>query len=970
MHAVMIGETISHYKIRDKLGGGGMGVVYRAEDMKLRRTVALKFLPGELTRDDEAKERFVHEAQAASALQHRNICTIHEIDETPDGRLFICMDCYDGVTLKEKIAGGALPVAEALDIAIQTAAGLSKAHEAGMVHRDVKPANIMVTKDGEVKILDFGLAKLAGRTKLTRTGSTLGTVAYMSPEQAMGKDVDTRSDIFSLGSVLYEMLAGALPFPGEHDAAIMYGIMNLEPEPLAKHRAGLPEELQRIVGKALAKDPAERYQSVRELERDLEAVRGEAPARALTPGLFRSLRQPRVLAIVAGVFVVAAAFAAWAIRKDSKMRWARDTVIPQAIKLADEDRYADAFALAGEAERYASRDSRLPGLLSRISRHVSIATTPQGAAISYTAYLEPNAEWIPIGRSPIDSLRLPLGGLRFRIESPGCETLECMGMNLYLRPESYECRRFAFELVEAGSKHAGMVNVPGADVSVEGLPGTVRLPAFLLDKHEVTNREYKRFIEADGYGNRAYWKNAFIDSGRVLSREEAMARFRDATGRQGPSTWQGGTYPEGQDDYPVAGVSWYEAAAYAEFAGKSLPTVHHWREAARASDNEIPSLIVQLSNFGYKGAVAVGSTHAIGPFGTCDMAGNVKEWCWNESGAFRQILGGAWDDPAYMYVDPDARPPFDRSSTNGFRCAVFPDSFPAVLASPVPLVSAMRDYSAETPVSDHVFQAYAAQYSYDAKPLDPVIESTDDSSPYWRKERVSYTAAYGNGRVPAYLFLPKNARGPFQAVVFMPGWSAWYPSSSENLRMINLIDFLVMSGRAVMYPIYEGTYERYTPDNDADPMTRRAVEWRIKVVTDCLRSIDYLQTRADIDSSRIAYYGYSFGARSGSMILALDDRLKAGVFACGGFSKYAKRPEIDELNFAPRVRVPVLMINGRYDLHFPLPLHEALFERLGTPPDRKKHEVFDMGHGFSTANRSQITKDVLAWFDTYLGPVR
>jgi serine/threonine protein kinase len=228
----MIGKTISHYKILEKLGEGGMGTVYKAEDTKLKRTVALKFLSPELTREPVAKRRFIHEAQAASALQHHNICTIHEIDETAEGQLFISMDCYDGQTLKEKIAGGSLAVDEALGLAVQVAAGLSKAHGAGMVHRDIKPANIMVTNDGIAKILDFGLAKLAGQTKVTKTGMTVGTIAYMSPEQARGEPADARSDIFSLGAVLYEMLTGELPFPGEHEAAVIYGIMNSDPKRL------------------------------------------------------------------------------------------------------------------------------------------------------------------------------------------------------------------------------------------------------------------------------------------------------------------------------------------------------------------------------------------------------------------------------------------------------------------------------------------------------------------------------------------------------------------------------------------------------------------------------------------------------------------------------------------------------------------------------------------------------------------
>ncbi|HVO76349.1 MAG TPA: protein kinase [Candidatus Bathyarchaeia archaeon] len=300
--------------ILEKLGGGGMGVVYRAEDIKLKRTVALKFLPPELTRDEEAKKRFIREAQAASALQHHNICTIHEIDETLDGQLFICMDCYEGETLKQKIVRGRLLVKEAVDIAIQIAEGLSKAHEAGMVHRDVTPANIMVTRDGEVKILDFGLAKLAGQTRVTRTGMTVGTVAYMSPEQAKGEELDARSDIFSLGVVLYEMLTGETPFPGEHEAAVLYEIMNIEPKPLAGHRSSIPGNLQGVIDKALKKHPTERYQSVLEFRDDLEAVRtdfgedhaphGRMVARAR--GARGKSRTRRIFAVAAAVVLVAA----------------------------------------------------------------------------------------------------------------------------------------------------------------------------------------------------------------------------------------------------------------------------------------------------------------------------------------------------------------------------------------------------------------------------------------------------------------------------------------------------------------------------------------------------------------------------------------------------------------------------------------------------------------------------------------
>jgi serine/threonine-protein kinase len=270
----MIGTTISHYKILQKIGEGGMGVVYKAEDTKLKRTVALKFLPPDLTRNEEAKQRFIHEAQAASALQHNNICAIHDVDETDDGRLFIVMDCYEGETLKEKIVHGPLKIDEAVDIAIQVAGGLLRTHERGIVHRDIKPANIFITTDGTVKILDFGLAKLAGTQRtLTKAGTTLGTIAYMSPEQARGENVDHRTDIWSLGVVVYEMISRQLPFRGEFDQAVVYSILNEEAKVFATLYPDVPRELDMIVKRAITKNRDGRYQQMRDFLADLIAVR-------------------------------------------------------------------------------------------------------------------------------------------------------------------------------------------------------------------------------------------------------------------------------------------------------------------------------------------------------------------------------------------------------------------------------------------------------------------------------------------------------------------------------------------------------------------------------------------------------------------------------------------------------------------------------------------------------------------------
>lgn len=278
------GAVLSHYQILEPIGRGGMGVVYKAEDSKLKRIVALKLLLSQSMSDEVSKERFIQEARTASTLDHPNICTIYEVDETPDGDLFFAMALYDGETLRPRIQRGPLSISDALDIAAQVALGLAKAHEAGIVHRDIKPANLMITLEGLVKILDFGLAKLTGdQTRLTLAGTAMGTLAYMSPEQVLGGPLDQRTDIWSLGVVVYEMVTGQLPFKAESNAAMGAVILQVLPTPLTAVRTGVPIELERVVNRALSKNPDDRYQTVkdmlselRRLKRDTDEPHGES----------------------------------------------------------------------------------------------------------------------------------------------------------------------------------------------------------------------------------------------------------------------------------------------------------------------------------------------------------------------------------------------------------------------------------------------------------------------------------------------------------------------------------------------------------------------------------------------------------------------------------------------------------------------------------------------------------------------
>jgi formylglycine-generating enzyme required for sulfatase activity/dienelactone hydrolase len=650
--------------------------------------------------------------------------------------------------------------------------------------------------------------------------------------------------------------------------------------------------------------------------------------------------------------------AVWLFNRRAEVRWARERAIPEIIKLAEQEEYITAFNLARKAEPYLPSDSMLEELWPEISRKVSIETTPTAADVYIRDYEAIDSDWQHLGTSPMDNIRIPMGFFRWRIEKDGYRTVEAA--------HSGASGSLGFTLDEEESIPAGMVRVSGG-LSRSYNMEPMQLGDFYIDKYEVTKKRFKNFIESGGYRKREYWKHEFIKDGRILSWEEAMAEFRDATGRPGPSTWELGDYPEGQDDYPVTGISWYEAAAYTEFAGKSLPTVYHW---LRAAGPHLAQFIIPSSNFDESGPARVGRYQGMGPFGTYDMAGNVKEWCWNELMQMRYIASGAWEDPPYMFSLPYPQSPFGRSAFNGFRCMkhVSPGAITTEAAKPI-LPRSPRDYRREKPAPNDIFQVYQRLYTYDKTELNPIIESTDETPRYWTKEKITYDAAYGNERIMGYLFLPKNTSPPYQTVIFFPAIDAQVVRSSEKLRMSS-IDFIIRSKRAVLFPIYKSTYERgdgYTFAGSESPNSNRdhVILW----FKDLGRSIDYLESRKDIDCDRLAYHGLSLGALMGSIYAALEKRLKVSILELGGFITLPGRlvPEAEQINFAPRVTIPTLMLNGRYDSFLPLETSQIpMFRLLGTPEAHKRHVVYDTGHFIP---RNEKIKEILDWLDRYLGPV-
>jgi formylglycine-generating enzyme required for sulfatase activity/predicted esterase len=788
--------------------------------------------------------------------------------------------------------------------------------------------------------------------------------------------------VWAVGVVLYQMLAGRRPFEGKDDLAVVSSILDETPPPIGTLRPGLPDQLQRIVACALDKNLTNRYSSGTELLAALTACHAEIARGRLAPATISQLVR-RPLVAVSTVVVLAAVIvpAALAYRRASYARWARDEGIPQIMQLVAKDDYAGAFALAKEVDRQSPNDPLLANLWPQFSVPGSIITAPDGADVYVQPYAADDDRWEHLGRTPLRGVRLPRAVLKFRVEKNGFEpqTLAARNPSSLLQNSTNRlAKAITISLLPKGTT-SEMAPVPGGafPVALSGFStdALVALDRFTIDRFEVSNKAFKQFVDSGGYSKRDAWNElTFVMDGRDIEWSDAIRRFHDSSDKPGPAAWEVGQYPIGQDDYPVGGVSWYEAVAYCRSVGKTLPTLFHWTRAALAPDEMFAPLapsIILASNYSLKGPVRVGSARGVGPYGTYDMGGNVREWAWNESeGGRRWILGGAWHDPDWMLIQRNSLPPFDRSATNGFRCARYTAAdLPAQLTARVQIVT--RDARSAKAVSDEVYEVFKRQFSYVKSALNERTESTDTTNKDWTKLRISFDAGRDNARVPVVLYLPRNVGPPYQIVLVFPGLSAFVGSaSSENLQP-QLLDFIVKSGRAMVQPIYKGSYERWDTflnlqgEDAMRTLRARMLEWREEVG----RTLDLMAGRTDIDMQRVAYVGVSFGASMPLPILALEDRFKTAVLLAPGFPYRTVPPEADAVNYVSHVTMPVLMIGGRQD--YVLPLEEAqkpLYERLGTPVEHKRHVIFDAGH-VGDYPRGQTVREVLAWLDRYLGPV-
>ncbi|MEQ9562009.1 MAG: SUMF1/EgtB/PvdO family nonheme iron enzyme [Woeseiaceae bacterium] len=670
--------------------------------------------------------------------------------------------------------------------------------------------------------------------------------------------------------------------------------------------------------------------------------------------------------------------------QQAEVRHARYELLPEIrrqLELNWRD-FTETYDLAMQAEEIIPDDPELVEIFDRISLRIDIDSDPAGADVYVKKYQGPDLEWTHLGKTPIDGVRMPVGIFRWKFEKEGYETVSAAASSWDISlagdltdKELLQPNNIFRKLDRTGEVPSGMVRVAGAQTPLG------EVPDFFMDRFEVSNAEFHRFIQDGAYRNRKYWQHEFVDEGRVIGWDEAMARFVDSTGRPGPGSWLGGTYPDGTENHPVSGVSWYEAAAYAEYAGKSLPTGTHWGIARGEYSPFIQypqlggfALFAPFSNFASTGTIAVGSLPGITPYGAYDMAGNVREWCSNDTALGKLVRGGGFGDNPYRFAELSQAPPLFRSPEYGFRTVIYPGAAAEPLAAfeAVPIRPATGLY--EHPVvSDEVFDAFLRQFDYDDTPLNVREESRDDNSELWTLERVSIDAPYGGERMIVNLFLPKNSTPPFQTVIYFPGSASLFKNSSEDIdeyyEFPVFLSFLVKTGRAVAYPVYQGTFERrddHYVGIHLGTNSHQYSDYLIQIVEDYRRTIDYLETRDDIDSDRLAYYGMSWGALMGGIIPAVENRIKTAIILAGGIYE-SGLPEANPLNYVPRITMPFLMLVGRYDTILD---HESMakpmFEMIGTPDEHKVLKIYETDH---IPPKSEYITEILAWLDEYLGPI-
>jgi formylglycine-generating enzyme required for sulfatase activity len=994
------------YRVLELLGRGAMGNVYLAEDSRLGRNVALKLPRLDREESPEAVDRFRREARIAATFHHPNLCPVYDFGEV-DGTLFLTMPWLSGQALSARLQAGPLPEKKAAQIALAIARAMSVAHQAGVIHRDLKPANILLREDDEPVVMDFGLARrdLDLDPKLTGSGALVGTLAYMAPEQlhSTGDEVSAASDVYSLGVILYEMLTGRPPFEGTWQEVweqIRSGLVL----PPSKHVATLSPNLDVICLQAIAQRPQDRFASMDRFANALASYTEQDGSSATHRGVARLFEDryraakrlvPRptrafsIAAVIAASILVVVGWFSWQAANRS---WAAKQV-PVIERLVEAGQTNEAYNLAVRVRNYIPA-TKLTHLMPRIANTLSVTSEPAGAKVylrrfgsSSTGAGQPREF---AGTTPLVDHEIARDDYVVSVEKEGYRPFQrtISGATEEGFEDLFPPPRIAVKLIPVADTPAGMVFVPGCEyrliASRRPTDAQVELDDYWIDRCEVTNRQYQDFVNAGGYRYAKYWAHRFMKDGRTLSFEQAMEEFIDRTGLRSPRNWSGGTYPEGTADHPVTGITWYEAAAYAAFRKKRLPTVFQLENAARFKWDYDPQITPNnpfnvtmpwglwqgteagRANLASRGTVAVGTLDfGMSPFGCYDMAGNVSEWCLNETSEGFIASGGSWNSLPQAWGYHTVYPGFQHSGEVGFRCVL--NSAEASGDQGAMWINLDYEVPRFNPAPEEEVRKLLAHYDYEGQaPLNEHVERIEADA--WWRERIAYDGAYGE-RAHAYLYLPKHPEGPHQVIHFVPAGDVSLRCRTVPQSIEADYSSFVRKGRAVFVVVLRGYLERDRPRGweEPDPATIACVDEKARDVIDLRRGLDYLLTRNELDARRVAYMTQS----RGDIVMALpaiEPRYNAAIFVGDGMgmSDVPWHQAANPVHFLPLIQVPSLLVHGLYDEGAPWKTAAEPLYNLLTKAKGKKMVPYDGGH---RPDPVDLVPAVNTWLDKTWEPV-
>jgi len=648
------------------------------------------------------------------------------------------------------------------------------------------------------------------------------------------------------------------------------------------------------------------------------------------------------------VTVLLGALFVYYFQKGNTAKTLLDEKLPEIVAAFDNDEFEIVYTETKQLLDEGNTNLVVQSYYDKVTVPVSITTAPEGVEVSFKYVRDTLNNWVDLGISPLNNIRVPNGYLEYKFSYQGMEETEILhtyylknGFNNFILPTSDSIPE-NHVLCLGGTKP---LSYPGID----HLPA-VNIAPYSISKYEVTNEEYKAFVDAGGYENPEYWNFPYEINGEMLTFEKTVILFVDKYGKFGPANWSYGNYPDGQGAFPVTGISWFEAVAFANYRGLSLPNLYQWANAATLSS---ATSFVPNSNFSKNHIVAVGSLDSKNRNELYDIAGNAREWILNsieETNAKKGILGGGFNDDAYYFNDYYGQNAMDRSISNGMRLVKNLENSATYDADPTGVISIdRRDFLNEEKISDDVFEIFKEQFDYPQKPLNANTSLSELTSGPFRAERFEISSPYEkDGILPGYIFYDSEHTKPLKPILYFPGSGAIHLTNMDYAikSYLNSFDYLMSEGYAVVLPIYLSTYEREDElksdyPNESESYKEHVIKWG----KEYKRTIDYILSREDMDASNLTYHGVSWGGYMANILLAIDDRVQSATLYVAGLCFQRSKKEVESYLYTSRITMPILMLNGEFDQFFPLESSQIpMFKLLGTPEEDKKHYVVKTGH--------------------------